>query len=173
MSRLVLRLAPLLGSTKLIRITQNIQMIDSNKDRQETALYAFTIVTIVFLPLSTVAGILGMNVNDIRNMDQKQWVFWATALPLTAIIITLCLIWAGELDNFLKGFRNLWKSNKEKKMYFRPGDDAIYSTEDVKAGLGRVIRFAREPERERSPLPRAGPFYTRRSSRPRRSDRYI
>lgn len=47
---------------------QNIQKIDSNKDRQEAAIFAFTIVTVVFLPLSTVAGILDLNASDIRNL---------------------------------------------------------------------------------------------------------
>jgi hypothetical protein len=56
-----------------------------------------------------VAGILGMNTNDVRNMTVNQWVFWATALPLTVVIITLCLVWAGELDNFWEGFSKIWK----------------------------------------------------------------
>ncbi|OBT78122.1 hypothetical protein VF21_02657 [Pseudogymnoascus sp. 05NY08] len=87
----------------------NLQKIDTNKDRQEAAIYAFTIVTIVFLPLSTVAGIMGMNTVDIRDMEFSQWVFWAAAIPLMIIVITLCLIWAGELGNFWKGFRDLWR----------------------------------------------------------------
>ena len=93
---------------------QNIQKIDSNKDRQEAAIYAFTIVTIIFLPLSTVASILGMNTFDVRNMTVNQWVFWATALPLMVVIITLCLIWAGELKNFWEGFAKLWSGGRGK-----------------------------------------------------------
>ncbi|KAI9053978.1 hypothetical protein LZ554_002922 [Drepanopeziza brunnea f. sp. 'monogermtubi'] len=83
----------------------NIQKIDSNKDRQEAAIYAFTIVTIIFLPLGTVAGIMGMNTADIRAMPLRQWVYWATALPLTVTVIALCLAWAGELNNFWAGLR--------------------------------------------------------------------
>ena len=70
-----------------------------NKDRQEAALYAFTIVTIIFLPLSTVASIMGMNTNDIRNMDQTQWLFWAVAVPVTIVVVLGGLYWAGELAN--------------------------------------------------------------------------
>jgi len=47
-----------------------------------------------------------MNVNDVRNMNLDQWVFWATALLLTFIIITLCLLWAGELENVWRSFKN-------------------------------------------------------------------
>ena len=50
-----------------------------------------------------------MNTYDVRNMNVKQWVFWATTLPLTVLIVTLCLIWAGELNNFWNGFSKLWK----------------------------------------------------------------
>ncbi|KAK0122467.1 hypothetical protein ONS95_010699 [Cadophora gregata] len=89
----------------------NIQKIDSNKDRQEAAIYAFTIVTIIFLPLGTVAGIMGMNTSDVRDMPFGQWVYWATALPLTILVIALCLAWAGELDNFKEGFANMWRRN--------------------------------------------------------------
>jgi CorA-like Mg2+ transporter protein len=93
---------------------QNIQKIDTNKDRQESAVYAFTIVTVIFLPLSTVASILGMNTNDVRNMSLNQWIFWAVALPLTFIVIILSLIWTNELQNFWQGFANLWRSSRGK-----------------------------------------------------------
>ncbi|KAL1643156.1 hypothetical protein SLS58_005125 [Diplodia intermedia] len=73
--------------------------IDSNKDRQEAAVYAFTVVTVVFLPLSFVSGFLGMNTADLRDMPHRQWVFWAAALPLTALIVLLGLLGAGELGN--------------------------------------------------------------------------
>jgi hypothetical protein len=65
--------------------------IRDNKDRQEAAIYAFTIVTIIFLPISTVASVFGMNTNDVRNMGQSQWLFWAVALPLTTIVIVVSL----------------------------------------------------------------------------------
>jgi hypothetical protein len=69
--------------------------IRDNKDRQEAAIYAFTIVTIIFLPISTVASVFGMNTNDVRNMGQSQWLFWAVALPLTTIVIVVSLFAAG------------------------------------------------------------------------------
>ena len=93
---------------------QNIQKIDTNKDRQESAVYAFTIVTVIFLPLSTVATILGMNTQDVRNTSLNQWIFWAVAIPLTFIIIILSLIWTNELQNFWHGFANLWRSSRRK-----------------------------------------------------------
>ncbi|RFU72016.1 mg2+ transporter [Trichoderma arundinaceum] len=69
------------------------------KDKQENAIYAFTLVTIVFLPLSAISSIFGMNTNDIRNMDFDQWLYWVVALPVTVIIIIAGLWWMDELGN--------------------------------------------------------------------------
>ncbi|CAD6445946.1 79cbdec4-4d36-4b36-bb97-543955684f77 [Sclerotinia trifoliorum] len=113
----------------------NLRSIDTNKDRQETAVYAFTIVTIIFLPLSTVASILGMNTNDVRNMDLTQWIFWVIAIPLTIIIITLVLIWSDEWYNFWSGFSNLWgKKAKMKRKYVRLPEE--YPRIEGRSGLG-------------------------------------
>ncbi|OAA73175.1 Mg2+ transporter protein, CorA-like protein [Cordyceps fumosorosea ARSEF 2679] len=72
------------------------------KDRQENAVYAFTIVTIVFLPLSAVAGIFGMNTSDVRDMDYSQWLFWVVALPVTILVIVVGLWWMNELGNVVR-----------------------------------------------------------------------
>ncbi|UKZ53418.1 hypothetical protein TrVGV298_007210 [Trichoderma virens] len=69
------------------------------KDKQENAIYAFTLVTIIFLPLSAISSIFGMNTNDIRNMDFDQWLYWVVALPVTVIIIIAGLWWMDELSN--------------------------------------------------------------------------
>jgi hypothetical protein len=83
-----------------------------------------------------------MNVNDVRNMEINQWVFWAVALPLTVIIITLCLIWAGEVENFWKGFRNLWGTNKKtiggRQYEMLNGRSDALSMMDPRADPGRV-----------------------------------
>ncbi|OIW34428.1 hypothetical protein CONLIGDRAFT_566188 [Coniochaeta ligniaria NRRL 30616] len=81
---------------------------EDTKDRQEQAIYAFTIVTVIFLPLSAVAGIFGMNTADVRDMDFNQWLYWVTAVPVTVAVILLGLWWMGELRNafsWLPGFK--------------------------------------------------------------------
>lgn len=67
--------------------------------RQENAVFAFTMVTIIFLPLGTVSSIFGMNTADIANMELGQWVYWATAIPTTLIVIMAGLWWMGELGS--------------------------------------------------------------------------
>ncbi|KAK3897542.1 hypothetical protein C8A05DRAFT_38902 [Staphylotrichum tortipilum] len=55
-----------------------------------------------FLPLSAVSSIVGMNSSDIRDMDAGQWAYWATALPVTAVVVVLGLVFTGEM-------RRLWE----------------------------------------------------------------
>lgn len=136
-----------------------LQKIDTNRDRQEAAIYAFTIVTIVFLPLSTVASILGMNTSDVRDMDYEQWIFWATSVPLLALLVFLCLLWAGELSNFWLGFQNLWKAGARfrKGMGSKVGGAVIRNRQfpgdvgmrpmgiamgDVRGGMGAMAGMA-------------------------------
>ncbi|OCL08847.1 hypothetical protein AOQ84DRAFT_388562 [Glonium stellatum] len=100
----------------------NTQKIASTKDRQDKAIYAFTIVTIIFLPLSFVSGFLGMNTTDIRNTNVKQWVFWASGLPLTAAVILIALMWAGELGNAWRAITNFFPTRKRGSGYVQIRD---------------------------------------------------
>ncbi|GKT48103.1 uncharacterized protein ColSpa_08284 [Colletotrichum spaethianum] len=77
----------------------NLNNAAVTKDRQEQAIYAFTIVTIIFLPLSAVSSIFGMNSSDIRDMEDGQWLYWATAIPVTILTIVLGLWWMGEMGH--------------------------------------------------------------------------
>ncbi|KAK4236126.1 hypothetical protein C8A03DRAFT_17193 [Achaetomium macrosporum] len=79
----------------------NRNKIDTTKDRHDNAIYAFTIVTVIFLPLSAIASIFGINTRDVRDMELDQWAYWATAVPVTILVIFLGLLWTGELGNIL------------------------------------------------------------------------
>ncbi|KAL4788073.1 hypothetical protein BJX76DRAFT_353627 [Aspergillus varians] len=81
--------------------------IQNDKSRQDFAIYAFTIVAIIFLPLNTVSSIFGMDTSDIRDIESGQWIYWVVAIPLTVIVMGLTLFWAGELNivyNLVKSF---------------------------------------------------------------------
>jgi len=80
---------------------------ETRKDYHDQAVYAFTIVTVIFLPLSSIAGIFGMNTSDIRDLDSGQWLYWATAVPVTAGVILGGLWWMGELGNAAQWVLNL------------------------------------------------------------------
>ena len=86
---------------------QNTHKTETRKDYHDQAVYAFTIVTVIFLPLSAISSIFGMNTSDIRDLDQGQWLYWATALPVTAGVILIGLWWMGELGNAALWLLNL------------------------------------------------------------------
>ena len=71
---------------------QTKQNVDIQQEDHGKVLLVFTIVTIVFSPLSFVTSLFGMNTVDIRSTDSTQAPFWATALPLTAIVVALSLL---------------------------------------------------------------------------------
>lgn len=56
-------------------------------------------MTVIFLPLSAVSSIFGMNTVDIRDMEHGQWAYWAAAVPLTVLVMLLGLLFTGELGN--------------------------------------------------------------------------
>lgn len=117
--------------TRALTNLQNIQRIEANKDRQEAAILVFTAVTIIFLPLSFVSSIFGMNTYDIRNMGTRQWLFWATAVPVTVLVIGLAI---AAVLNF-EPVRGLWAGIVERDRSRRVGrveskreeDDIVYT----------------------------------------------
>lgn len=66
---------------------QTKQSLEINEEDHGKAIMVFTIVTIVFLPLSFVTSYLGMNTADIRDMNNTQSLFWIIAVPLTVFTV--------------------------------------------------------------------------------------
>lgn len=68
------------------------QYIQLKTESNNKAIVIFTIVTIVFLPLSFVTSYLGMNTADIRNMEARQTLFWSIGVPVTFIVLATALL---------------------------------------------------------------------------------
>jgi Mg2+ and Co2+ transporter CorA len=84
-------------------------------DDQNRALYLFTGITIVFLPLSFFTSYFGMNIADIRNTDMEQGRFWTICGPVTVGLILL--VWCGirigkGLQQRTKLFREMSKQRQ-------------------------------------------------------------
>lgn len=74
-------------------LTKAVQSgVEARQENHGKAIFVFTIVTVIFLPLSFVTSFLGMNTTDIRDTDNTQILFWVVSLPLTALIIGLSLL---------------------------------------------------------------------------------
>lgn len=63
----------------------------SNEDNSK-AIFVFTTVTVIFLPLNFVSSVLGMNVSDIRTTKRGSDLFWEIAVPVTIAVFMLCLL---------------------------------------------------------------------------------
>ncbi|OAP61154.1 hypothetical protein AYL99_03355 [Fonsecaea erecta] len=74
--------------------TQNVQLVETQQDENNKAILVFTVVTILFLPMSFVTGYFGMNLQDIADTKSGTGHFWAVAVPLTSAIAIPCLVLA-------------------------------------------------------------------------------
>jgi Mg2+ and Co2+ transporter CorA len=64
-------------------INRTIQLVNIRLEDHGKAILVFTIVTIIFLPLSFVSSFFGMNFSDIRDMESTQRLFWIISGSLT------------------------------------------------------------------------------------------
>ncbi|KAL3306236.1 mg2+ transporter [Colletotrichum asianum] len=125
----------------------NLNNAAVTKDRQEQAIYAFTIVTIIFLPLSAVSSIFGMNTSDIRDMEAGQWLYWASAIPVTILVIVLGLWWMGELGHLFN-----WMANKFRR------EDNFGSGFSAHAGISEKSNRHDAMDVRELPAPRAAVY---------------
>ncbi len=81
-----------------------------------------------------------MNTSDLRELEQGQWLYWATAVPVTVGVILIGLWWMGELGNAALWLLNLrqWQSAsamaialEKPKGYGRPARMRRYSDSDA------------------------------------------
>ncbi|KAJ8129697.1 hypothetical protein O1611_g3932 [Lasiodiplodia mahajangana] len=76
------------------RISGQVQSLtEAMKDDQGRAIFIFTTVTVIFLPLGFVASYISMS-GDTTGLDWdgRQKLFWETAGPLTIVVLILCLV---------------------------------------------------------------------------------
>ena len=71
---------------------QNVQLVETLADDNGRAIFVLTFITVLFLPLSFVAGFFGMNLAGISNPNTPVSHFWYIAVPLTVVILVLCAI---------------------------------------------------------------------------------
>ncbi|KAL8920253.1 MAG: hypothetical protein Q9172_004581 [Xanthocarpia lactea] len=95
----------------------NLLRVESSKDRQEAAILVFTIVTIIFLPLSFVSSFFGMNTTDIRDTKFPQWIFWVSALPLTILVVVISLFVAHKIEPL----KDIWTRVQDKLAAYQEG----------------------------------------------------
>lgn len=96
-------------------------------------------------------------------MEINQWVFWGTAIPLTMLVITLCLWWTGELGGVGSWFGNFGSGRGRVSVGVRGGrtdeDEMMVRRDNVRWRERRRVSpdGFRDYGDERDFIPRAPP----------------
>ncbi|KAF2737010.1 hypothetical protein EJ04DRAFT_574868 [Polyplosphaeria fusca] len=95
-------------------INRTIQLVNIRLEDHGKAILVFTIVTIIFLPLSFVSSFFGMNFSDIRDMERTQTLFWLISGCLTVgtvgFSIFLAFYGGAIVDFFIS-----WRENRRRR----------------------------------------------------------
>ena len=124
-------------------INRTIQLVNIRLEDHGKAILVFTIVTIIFLPLSFISSFFGMNFSDIRDMQQGQGLFWMVAGGATVGTLGVSLVvafyggWVGEK---VVG----WREGGERRGKRRRGEKRG-RVERGGGGLGFQVLDARVP----------------------------
>ena len=92
---------------QLASIEQNELSLKADKNNR--AILVFTIVTIIFLPLSFFTSYFGMNIQGIANSHKSQRDFWVICGTSTALIVGLTVLYG-----FKESVQTRFFSNRKK-----------------------------------------------------------
>lgn len=95
-------------------INRTIQLVNIRLEDHGKAILVFTIVTIIFLPLSFISSFFGMNFSDIRDMEQTQRLFWVIAGSLTVATLAFSIFLAfygGAIMEWVV----TWRENRSRR----------------------------------------------------------
>ncbi|KAL8775088.1 MAG: hypothetical protein Q9209_000567 [Squamulea sp. 1 TL-2023] len=97
---------------------QTVQLVDIKVEDQGKAVMVFTIVTVIFLPLSFVSSYFGMNTRDVRNLQHGQWIFWIVGLSVTfsTVVVALLVAFRGQRWKRRWDERFLWDQERGLKV---------------------------------------------------------
>lgn len=95
-------------------INRTIQLVNIRLEDHGKAILVFTIVTIVFLPLSFVSSFFGMNFSDIRDMESTQRLFWIISGSLTVGTVGFAIFLAFYGGAIVDWFVS-WRENRNRR----------------------------------------------------------
>ena len=96
-------------------INRTIQLVNIRLEDHGKAILVFTIVTIIFLPLSFISSFFGMNFSDIRDMERTQGLFWIVACSLTVATLVFSLFLAFYGGAIMDGLVT-WRDHRNRKL---------------------------------------------------------
>ncbi|TGO26529.1 hypothetical protein BPAE_0057g00050 [Botrytis paeoniae] len=123
------------NSASIPLLTAMIAVEESRKAiQQANDVKALTVLATVYIPLSFVAGVFGMNLAELNSgVDVDIWLYFAISIPVT--IASMVLVWKWE-----------WLIRKVKSFRIRPNNSssprttvsgALFSVGKMTAGIGK------------------------------------
>ncbi|KXX76191.1 Magnesium transport protein CorA [Madurella mycetomatis] len=120
------------------RVRQLIEITDEDHGK---AIRVFTMVTVLFLPMTFVSGFFGMNTVDIRDIGATQSLYWTIAVPVTIVVLAIALAYGykgDEIGDWIRDRISLWKSNRVP----RSAEVAAQRKPQSSAADGRWVKWA-------------------------------
>ena len=71
---------------------ENVRSVDVGQEKNSRYLFVFTLVTVIFLPLTVVAGYFGMNLKGVNPAPWGEEKYWEVATPLTLGTLLACFL---------------------------------------------------------------------------------
>lgn len=96
-------------------INRTIQLVNIRLEDHGKAILVFTIVTMIFLPLSFISSFFGMNFSDIRDMDNTSHLFWIVAGSLTVGTVAFSVFLAFYGGAIVEWFVT-WREHRQRRM---------------------------------------------------------
>jgi Mg2+ and Co2+ transporter CorA len=115
-------------------INRTIQLVNIRLEDHGKAILVFTIVTIIFLPLSFISSFFGMNFSDIRNMRSTQRLFWIISGSLTVGTVGLAILLAFYGGAIMEWFFG-WRENRRRRI--KPPDPSPRRMTERRQGVFR------------------------------------
>ena len=149
------------------------QSAEINEEDHGKAILVFTVVTVIFLPLSFVTSYLGMNTSDIRDMDSKQSLFWEIALPLTVGVMAIMMAIAYNGDEIRDFASSLYRTvtGKQDRSLSARGISVLQRNRIPKGPIDSTTTLSIADDAEYA-TPRAAPDYYRDAWYSGRSKRF-
>lgn len=116
--------------------------IDVLEEDNSKAIFVFTVVTAIFLPLSFFTSYLGMNTADIRNMNRSQSLFWIVAAPVTVVVLGLAVLASYKGDAAREWF-------SERKSGMARSSRARENAAEDEVGESEILRRRKKARSER------------------------
>jgi len=106
--------------------------------RDSKSMRTIAVVTMVFLPVATVAGVFGSQLITLDSTAQYHlrvspdfWILWAIAVPLTVVVMVVWRLWYMHTRAKLMKGKHPGGDGATKFMQWRPWGQRIRKSEKV------------------------------------------